>query len=165
MRKEWRKKKREETNEAASKEFAAVAAQQAAVQQAAAAAVLDPSQPQYQWADQTRTHATTDPNSLYPNGYSAPSSNSLTVDTADPYGHRGSTSSFLTSAPTWSSSDTRPTTANTVSSDGSPTDGRFGYNNSWNSNGVYDRKVMTPQSATQSSAAFTPYGMSHHNMV
>jgi len=173
MRKEWRRKKREEATEAANKELQAqaAAAQQAAAQQAAAqhaaaaaaAAGVDPSG--YQWGD--ARHSTADPSSLYSN-YSASSTTSLGVD-SDPYGNRGSTSSFLTSAPTWSSSDTRPTTANTVSSGGSPTDGRFTYNSSGSWSNVYDRKnslsVSTPQSATAPSSTFTPYTMNHHSIV
>jgi hypothetical protein len=116
--------------------------------------------------------------------------NSGAID--DPFSHRSSTGSFLTSAPTWSGSDTRPTTANTVSSGGgSPTDSRFAYTstNSWGNvsgqydarvNGAangYDRKVLNISTQlggrvdtdystpTQATPTFNPYTMAHHNLI
>jgi hypothetical protein len=172
MRKEWRRKKREEVTEAANKELqahAAAAQQAAAHHQAAAshhhASSVDPgSAGGYHWGDSR--HTTADPTSLY-SSYSTSSSNSLGVD-SDPYGHRDSTSSLFSSTSTWSNSDTPPTTANTISSGGSPNDGRFAYGNgSWSN--VYDRKpgmtpLTTPQSATGPST-FNLYGMNHHSIV
>lgn len=128
MRKEWRRKKREEAAATASKEYS----------QAAAAAAETTGKPGYsQGADQYAAHGSWGSRqslggddsvvpSMYPGAYSG-SSSVGTLEPADPFGHRGSTGSFLTSAPTWSGSDTRPNTANTVSSTGSPTDGRFAY--------------------------------------
>lgn len=165
MRKEWRRKKREEAANNANKEYAAAAAEGAGSQA--------PSDAYSSSWQRPSGHATPDGAPMYPSGpqYSAPSMPHMGMDAPDPFGHRGSANSFLSSAPAWSGSDTRPTTANTVSSAGSPSDGRFAYSvPQWASNG-YDRKGSLPGMQTQSGggqqppANFHPYMMTQKGMI
>lgn len=189
MRKEWRRKKREEAAAHASKEYsqaAAAAAEAKSVhamqqQHAAVAAVAAglPSGNDYPQPSSYSHGWQRSSDGMAPLYGSAPQYNAMPGvgfenGNNDPFAHRGSTGSFLTSAPTWSGSDTRPTTANTVSSAGSPTDGRFAYSvPSWggmSTNSTYDRKVtstpgMPPPNATTQPASFQPYMMNQQSFA
>ncbi|KAL1407536.1 hypothetical protein Q8F55_006969 [Vanrija albida] len=167
MRKEWRRKKREEAAATASKEYS----------QAAAAAAETTGKPGYsQGADQYAAHGSWGSRqslggddsvvpSMYPGAYSG-SSSVGTLEPADPFGHRGST----------------------VSSTGSPTDGRFAYSapystgvsvqydfgrapNSYHKgqsglsigiNQDSDYSSSAPQSANPLRVGFNPYSMSQN---
>lgn len=162
MRKEWRKKKREEAAAAANKEAAAAAAA------ANEAQSLPPPAGPYANSVYAPWGAPQDSNDSG-SGYSH-------ADSHDTFsGHRSSNGSFLNSPPNWgapgaahSNENTRPATANTGSTGGSPTEHqRFGSSSYlWNQGNGYKQSTRGGDDYMPSSGAhqysFNSYSMSHH---